>query len=106
MPVNGIIGDDNFGTELPTTTIPEAEVEEMNQMAKYAKSPEFKRIKSFFEDRIMYYQSFLPDGRDVRTLPPDDAREMWPISNAIIGELKYILNTYDASVEAVKNVRR
>ena len=102
---NAIMGDDNFGTDLPQSKIDESEMVEVHAMANYAKGKEFQRIKAFLETRMDYYTQFLPDGRDVRTLRPQEAMEMWPICNAIIGELKYILGTYEAAKETATRVR-
>jgi len=104
-PKNAIMGDDNFGTELPQTQIDDSEMKEIMSMAKYAKSAEFKRIQEYFQQRISYYQAYLPDGRAVTDLSPEEAMKMWPIANTIIQEYNYILGVYE-NAKAAASVRR
>lgn len=101
---NAVMGDDNFGTDLPQTVLDEAEVTEVKSMASFAHSKEYDRITEFFESRVAYYQAYAPDGRDVKSVPPAELRDMWLVSNAIIGELKYIMATY-ANAKEISNVR-
>lgn len=103
QPNNGIIGD-NTGVDLPQME-PEADtLAEEKKMAKYSRSAEFGRIKQFCEERIAFYQTSLPDGRDVRTgsLPtPQD----WVVANAIIAEFQALLNSYQIASDAVKDAQ-
>jgi hypothetical protein len=104
-PQNAVMGDDNYGTDLPQTVIPDAELQEVKSMASYAKGKEFQRIKASFEQRIAYYQQFLPDGRPVKEIDPELAGRMWPLANAIIGELQYVIGIYESAEDAL-NARR
>lgn len=99
-PQNIITGDDT-GVELPQMQVDETSLLEEKKMAKYSRSSEFARIKQHCEDRIKFYQSHLPDGRDVRegVLPtPQD----WVVANAVIAEFNALLNSYQIANEAVE----
>lgn len=74
---------------------------EEKKMAKYSRSAEFKRIQEHFNERIKFYQSKLPDGRDIGVgqLPTP---EEWVIANAIIAEFNLVIDMYERAAEAVK----
>lgn len=100
-PSHGIIGDET-GVELPVSTLNEEVLIEEKKMAKYSKTAEFKRIKEHCEERINFYQQYLPNGAevalDVRPTPED-----WAVANRVIGEFKALMNMYEVANEAVKN---
>ena len=99
-PNNGIIGDET-GVELPSVTLSEDFLSEEKKMAKYSRSAEYKKIVAHFEERIAFYQGFLPDGRDIKegVIPTP---EQWIIANALITEFKWVMNLFERSAEAVK----
>lgn len=102
-PVNALIGDD-FGMEIPRTTVDEDELAIEKKMARFSKTKEFKKLKEYIDSRIEFYQQYLPDGRPV----PADMKmvgENWIIANAIIGEFKAVLMAYELANEATKNVQ-
>lgn len=103
-PQNGIIGED-FGTTLPEARIDQDTLSVEKNMAKFSKSKEYKKLKEHLLDRVEYYQSFLPDGRDVRTGTIPTA-EQWVIANAVIGEFKAVLTAYENAQEVVENANR
>ncbi len=100
-PQNAIIGDET-GIELPQSTLNDEILVEEKKMAKYSKTAEFKRIKEHCEERIAFYQQYLPNGAevalDVRPTPED-----WAVANRVIGEFKALMNMYEVANEAVKN---
>lgn len=103
MQPQGIIGD-AYPTELPVTNVPEQDLTEEKKMAKFSKTAEFKRLKSHIEERITYYQGFLPNGEAV--LASTDVKklgEQWLVANAIITELQAIIEAYELAKEAVKH---
>lgn len=102
---HGIIGDASV-SDLPVTNIDNKELATERKMAHFAKTPEYKRLKEHFEERIGFYQSWLPDGRDPRQTSVEKAGQMWMVANAIVGELKAILATYENAVEAIKEAER
>lgn len=105
MPVeqHGIIGDQDFGTELPQMQVDEDQLTEEKSMAKYAKSGEFQRIREHFNERIAFYQAYLPDGRTMQLsgLSMDELGRQWLAANTIVGELKFIMAQYDNAKETL-----
>lgn len=99
---NAIVGND-YGTDLPMARLPEKELLEEKKRASFSKSSEFQKLKEHLEERITFYQNYLPDGRSV-VEAPDPAN--WVIANAIIGELKAIINAYEAARKVVEDVQR
>jgi hypothetical protein len=105
MQQNAIIGD-STGTDLPKMEVDEKQLMEEKRMAQYAKSPEFQKIKLHFEERIKFYQNYLPDGRPIVGASQTDREGAWVIANAIIAELNAILGTYAQVTEAVENAQK
>lgn len=98
---NGLIGD-AFGTDLPIMREDVQMLVEERKMAKYSRSSEFKRIQEHCQERIAFYQTFLPNGAEIGVdmVPtPED----WRVANRVIGELKLLMNMYEIAAEAVKN---
>ena len=97
----GVIGD-AYPTELPQAKVDPKAVMEEERMARYAKDPEFKRIKEHFEERIKFYQQYLPDGRQLASVPEEERGYMWLAANVIIGELRAVIETYETVAESVE----
>lgn len=95
---NSIIGD-SYGTDLPKTQVPEQDLVQEKKMARFSKSKEFQVLKKHLEERIAYYQVFLPDGRPVTNGVTGDE---WIIANTIIGEFQAIIAAYENARAAVK----
>ena len=102
MAENGIIGN-NSGIDLPLTQVDTQVLDEEKKMAKFSKTEEFKRLKEHLDERITFYQTFLPDGRPLNA---DVKAENWVIANAIIGELKGIIMAYEQANQVVKDATR
>jgi len=106
MEQQGIIGD-SYPTELPVTNVPEQDLTEEKKMAKFSKTREFKRLKTHMEERIAYYQTFLPSGKSV--LEAEDVVKLgqnWLVAQAIVTELQAIIDAYELANETVKNAQR
>lgn len=101
---NGIM--DEGGLAPFDTELPKEQLAGEKEMAKFAKSREFKKLQEHLESRIQYYQAFLPDGRPVEAVSQQERVEMWPVANAIIKELGLIINAYEQAAEAVKDATR
>ena len=97
MQTNGIIGD-AYGTELPQTQMPEELLVEEKAMARFSKSKEFAHLKKHIEDRIRYYQAFLPNGK---TVVEGATAEDWRVANVIIGEFQAVIDAYERAREIV-----
>lgn len=104
-PQHGIMGED-FGTDLPTTDMPEQDLSAERNAAKFSKTVEFKRLKDHFEERMDYYRNFLPDGRSTLMTDTVQLAVEWKVANAIIAELKMIIGFYEQANEAVADAAR
>jgi hypothetical protein len=101
-PQNAITGDD-YATDIPVSQVDENELNEEKKAAKYARSHEYKKLKAHWESRIKFYQQYLPDGRPLTEVSPEQRNEMWVVANLVIGELKNAMNYYETSKEIVEN---
>jgi len=99
---NGILDEGQLIT--PQQAVSDEDLADEKQMAAFASSKEFNRLKEHFEERIEYYQKYLPDGRSVTGEVPTP--EQWSIANAIISEFNLVINTYLNAAEAVKDAKR
>jgi len=100
---NGIIDEGNLVPPFQQT-VSEEDLADEKQMAAFAGSKEFQRLKEHFEGRVEFYQQYLPDGRSITGEVPTP--EQWSIANAIIGEFNLVINTYLNAAEAVKDAKR
>lgn len=100
-PSNGIIGDSNLGIDLPEITLDEKDLKVEKEMANFSKSSEFKRIQKHCEERIKFYQTYLPNGAEIG-LDVAPSPEDWRVANRVIGELNLLINMYQTAVEAVE----
>jgi len=101
-PSNAIMGDAT-GIDLPQATPDENSLNEEKNMARYSKTKEFKRIRNWCQERIRFYQTFLPDGQPV--IGSYDTAKMgqnWIIANTIITEFNSLMNAYDTAYEIVE----
>ena len=96
--VNALIGDE-FGIDLPEKEVVPVDLTVEKNMAKFSQSAEFKKIKAHFEERIVFYQTHLPNGDDIGAVTP--TQEQWVAANLIIAELKAVLNMYELANEIV-----
>lgn len=99
-PQFGIQGDE-FGTDLPVTEVPEQDLVAERKAAKFSKTAEFKRLKRHLEDRIEYYQVFMPDGRNILGLDTEKLGVEWKVANAIVAEFKMVIGFYERANEVV-----
>ena len=101
MATHGIIGDDSYGTQLPQSQLDEEINQETLAAARFSKSKEFQLLKTHLEDRITFYQTYLPDGRSALA-NTEDVGQNWVIANAIIGEFKAVLDAYEQAAVYAK----
>lgn len=99
-PKNAIIGD-LTGLDLPQAKPDIVNLAEEKNMARYSKTSEFKRVQDHFNERIKFYQSYHPDGRDIRDgqIPTP---EEWVIANTVIAEFRLVIDMYERASEAVE----
>lgn len=100
-PQNAVVGDDSFGTDIPQTQVPEEDLAEVRNAAKFSKSKEFKKLKTLLEAKIKYYQNNLPGGQPAEQVDPTVAANMWPASVVIVREFQAIIDAYEQAAEYV-----
>lgn len=103
-PDNALMSDTGLGIELPQMQEETVDLTEEKKMAKYSRTAEFKRIQKHCDERIKFYQTYLPGGLevglDVRPLTED-----WMVANRVIGELNLLKNMYEVAQEAVDGIQ-
>lgn len=102
---NAIIGDEDFGTNIPQTDVSDEALKLEKNLAKFSKSKEFEALRNHFEERIKYYQQTLPDGRNMEDRTRIPTPEEWVIANTVIAEFKAVLDTYDNAAQVVKEAQ-
>lgn len=100
-PTNAIVGDLDSPLDLPETQVKDEFLQEEKRLARYSKTKEFKRLKEYFEGRIKFFQTYLPNGDAIAAQDPKEMVNQWVVANLIIGEFKNVLNTYENAKEVV-----
>ena len=96
----------NYGIDLPATQITEQDLVEERKAAKFSRTKEYQELKLHLEQRILFYQTFLPDGSQITARADMSEIGMkWAIANAIIAEFNAVLTAYENAREVVKNAR-
>lgn len=107
-PANAAVGDMGDPARVPQTEVPEEILEEEKKLARFSKTAEYKRLQSFMEDRIKFYQGFLPNGTPVKEANENSLGEAvvnWKVANIVISEFQGVLDAYERAKETVKNVQ-
>lgn len=72
------------------------------EMARFAESSEYQKLKDHLISRKEFYKSYLPDGRSLTEKDSlDKLGQNWLVANAIIAEIDLILNNYELAKENV-----
>lgn len=103
-PKNAIIGDNQL-PELPRTEVPQQDLSVEKKMAEFSRTAEFQRLKNYAEERIGFYQSYLPNGDPVIKDPSLSLSELgarWLASNIVIGEFRSLINAYEQASQIVR----
>lgn len=101
---NAVMGDSepNFGMDIPVTQPDHSAIDAEKKMAKFSKTKEYKVLKDYMLSRIDFYQKYLPDGRALSDVSPENRDSMWIAANAIIGEFKSVIAAYEQAETTVK----
>lgn len=91
---HGIIGDNQL-TQIPETQADEESLLEEKRVARYTKTPEYKKQREYWEERIKFYQSYLPDGRSLATVSSQERTDHWAVANLVIQEIQTLMSYYD-----------
>lgn len=101
-PQNAIMGND-YGTDLPQTQVDDQGLALEKNMAKFSKTKEFKKLKEHLEQRIDYYQMFLPGGVPPENVPDEERGKYWAVSSIVIGEFQAVITAYEQAGQTVDN---
>ena len=106
-PSNAVVGELDEPMRLPETNVPQDVLAEETKLAKYSRTAEFKRLKEFLENRIKFFQTFLPDGTPVEAVKMGSTEMVahWIAANVIIREFNNVLGEYERAAEVVKDGR-
>ena len=105
---NAVVGDQNFGTDLPLTQLEDEALAKEKNRARYSKTKEFQDLKEHMEARIEFFQNFLPDGKEVRWEAPDGKTALkWVVATNVINEFRAVLQAYGTDLtEAVTDAAK
>lgn len=92
MRTNSIISDPEPLTPTPTQQ-PAKKTEPQNDFEKIANSEDYPQFKAYIEQRIKFYQSFLPNGTPIDHLDAKAQKVAWGNAVTIIKELEILENT-------------
>lgn len=103
-PQSGLLGDVTDMTSLPQAAVDQQEEarNELRKKAKYSRSKEFQELKTHMEGRIAHWQSYLPGNVPTEAVPEEERAKYWAVANMVIGELRMVIDGYEAANEAVK----
>lgn len=107
-PANAVVGDQDEPTAIPQSVVSDEILVEEKKMAKYSKTKEFQRLREFLEDRIKFFQDYLPDGRSIKDVQgtAEIIALNWKVANCIITEFQNVLESYDRAAEVVGESER
>lgn len=101
---NAVVGDDS-PVNIPVTVVKDEDLAEEKNRAKFTTTKEFQWLKEYMENRIKFFQSYLPDGTEVRFKQSGMTVEQlmvdWKVATNVIKEFEVILEHYRSAKEAV-----
>lgn len=104
-PQNVIMGNQSDPTSMPETQVDDSQFQELQKTARFSKTAEFKALKSYIEERMAFYQTYLPRGENPaaeKDMNNAEIGEHWRVANLINGEFKQMLYIYENAAEMVK----
>lgn len=104
-PQNGIVGND-YGIDLPESEYTNEQIDEVKKMAKFTRTAEYARQKTWAEAKIKFYQNYLPSGKPLSSVEPDKMAAHWIAANEIIAVLTEFINSYETSAEEIKEMKQ
>ena len=105
MSVNSLLDEGGFMNDGPVGPTPEQLAEE-KQMARFSKSREFQRLKTFIDSRIAFYETQLPTGATGEIKDYAKLGQDWAVASRIVGEVKALLGAYESAGDGVKSSGR
>lgn len=105
-PRHAVMGDD-FGTELPHTEVPDEDITQEKNMARFSKTAEFKQLKTKMEQRIAFHMKYSPGSTGgataFRDMPNEERGWRSLAADLVIEELVAIITAYEGANEVVKD---
>ena len=112
-PVNGVLGANSSPYDLPVKeeTLNEDRADPKHA-ARFSQSKEFAQLKELIELKIASWQEYVPgpskeilasDRVDINQLNTEERGERWLTANAVINELRGIINAYEQAAELLKD---
>lgn len=97
--------DNAFGTDLPRTAVPEEDLTELINAAKFSKTKEFQKLKSLLESRIEFHKKYIPGSGNVeiRDLPNEERGWRWLAADTVTDEFRGVISAYEQAAEIVKD---
>lgn len=103
-PVNAIVGNDSFGTDIPQTEVDDNSFKALINTAKFSKTAEFKQLKEHLESRMDFYKTYLPNGKPVvGEQNPQELGYLWLAANTVNGEFQMLIDVYENAAREVKD---
>lgn len=104
-PQNVAGADNAFGTDIPQSQIPETDLSELANAAKFSKTKEFGKLKSLLEARIKHHTKYLPGTAnvEVKDLPNEERAWRWLAADTVIEEFQGIISAYEQAAEIMKD---
>lgn len=100
-PSNAIMGDDT-GTDLPQKPEDEEAINDLKRKAKYSRSKEYSELRQKAQERVEFYQRFLPNGQPVGTASKGDVERKWELANIIIAEFQQLFSEHENAAQLLK----
>ncbi len=95
-PQNILMGDIT-GVELPEKPVDETAVKELQNKAKYARSKEYKDLKQKADERVAFYQNYLPNGMPIGATTKAERDGKWELANVVIAEFKALFSEHEGA---------
>lgn len=95
MRTNSVISDPEPLVPVPPVQ-PDKKKEPQNDFEKLANSSNYKQVKDYLDQRIKYFQQYLPSsGKPVEELTDEQRAVAWGQASVAIKELEMIKSTLD-----------
>lgn len=98
---NSIVGDQS-SVELPQAPVNEEALDELRKKARFSKKKEWKELVEHMDERIAYYQSFLPGNVPVTAISDEERGKYWAVADIVINELRMVQSGYEGAEELLK----
>lgn len=107
--IHGIIGDDaNYWTDLPEYQAEnDAALAELQKVARFSRTAEYKALKEKLESRIEYYKVYQPggDGSAYALRDVNNEERGWRTlaADLVISEFRAIIAAYELAYQTTKD---